>query len=379
MRIAIISTMAFSRWGGSEELWAACASAALAAGHEVMLSVHRESTEAPRVQDLVHRGARVHGRRVIPPNRIGRAFSRYVSVFEPVLRWRPEVVLISQGGTYDLVLNGQAAGLHEALQLVGVPYVVVCHGNGEMVLGDADRAVAKAFFADARRVCFVAERMVQLAQRQLAGALPNATVVKNPVNMTSTAPLPWPEAAPVKFATVGRLEAHVKGYDLLFEALAQAPWTTRPWTLSLYGEGPSRKYLEELAGYFGIHDRLHFAGHTNDIRAIWAENHLLIQPSRTEGVPLALVEAMLCGRPAVVTNVGGMSEWVAEPATGFIAAGAATAAIGEAMERAWLRRAQWYEMGQRAREVAVARIAPNPGGALLRILDETQTGKMEAN
>ena len=53
---------------------------------------------------------------------------------------------------------------------------------------------------------------------------------------------------------------------------------------------------------------VHFRGHVNDIRAIWEQNHLLVLPSRYEGLPLALVEAMWCGRPAVVTDVGGNAE-----------------------------------------------------------------------
>ena len=56
-----------------------------------------------------------------------------------------------------------------------------------------------------------------------------------------------------------------------------------------------------------------FHGHVSDVRGIWYDNHLLVLPSRCEGTPISLVEAMIWGHPAVVTGVGGNAEWVTEP------------------------------------------------------------------
>ena len=58
-----------------------------------------------------------------------------------------------------------------------------------------------------------------------------------------------------------------------------------------------------------------FAGYQSDVRAIWAREQLLVMSSRDEGTPLALVEAMLCGRSAIVSDVGGNQEWVTEAQT----------------------------------------------------------------
>jgi glycosyltransferase involved in cell wall biosynthesis len=87
----------------------------------------------------------------------------------------------------------------------------------------------------------------------------------------------------------------------------------------------------------------------NDIRAIWEQNHLLVLPSRYEGLPLALVEAMWCGRPAVVTDVGGNAELCGDDETGFVAPAANLRSFNQALRRAWERRAEWPRLGQEAR------------------------------
>ena len=97
-------------------------------------------------------------------------------------------------------------------------------------------------------------------------------------------------------------------------------------------------------------------------------NHLLVLPSRAEGTPLALVEAMLCGRPAVITDVGGNAEWIADGRTGFVAEAASARSFGATLERAWLARADWQKMGLQARDVALIKFDRSAGKSLLTVL-----------
>jgi glycosyltransferase involved in cell wall biosynthesis len=80
------------------------------------------------------------------------------------------------------------------------------------------------------------------------------------------------------------------------------------------------------------------------------------------------MEAMLCGRPSVVNDVGGITEWVSEPETAFISPGLHVGSFRAALERAWSARAEWPAMGLRARERALQMLDPDPGGTLLSIL-----------
>jgi glycosyltransferase involved in cell wall biosynthesis len=80
--------------------------------------------------------------------------------------------------------------------------------------------------------------------------------------------------------------------------------------LLLVGDGPTRRDLEKQAS-----DRIRFLGHRDDIPAILHALDLYVQPSHTEGLPLAVIEAMAAGRPIVATNVGGIPEVTGEVAT----------------------------------------------------------------
>ena len=138
--------------------------------------------------------------------------------------------------------------------------------------------------------------------------------------------------------------------------------------MSLYGEGPDRAYLEELARHYGIAEHVKFKGYVGDVRGIWAENHMLVIPSRVESAPLVLVEAMLCGRPSVVARVGGVPEWVQDSETGFVAEAPTPWLLDAALERSWQSRLLWKTMGEKAHEVALGRIDDSPGRSLLRLI-----------
>jgi glycosyltransferase involved in cell wall biosynthesis len=92
--------------------------------------------------------------------------------------------------------------------------------------------------------------------------------------------------------------------------------------------------------------------------------------SRAEGSPLALVEAMLCGRPAIVSDVGGNQEWVTESQTGFVAEAPVVGLARTALERAWSARQSWHAMGLLAHNFATGRISDAGIPSLLEVILE---------
>jgi glycosyltransferase involved in cell wall biosynthesis len=365
MKIAIISTLKGGPWGGSEELWAAMAHAAIEHGHEVLISTLRWSEPHPKLISLRAHGAKLYYRPRLTTSKLGQLQGKVLSPFRALFKQRPDIILINQGGTYDPLMDN-LGDLFPQLYSSGIPYVVLCHRNeSSFVPSPALRAKAARWFQGAARVLFVAEDNLRTAERQLAQALPNARVVRNPVNLDDCDPVPWPSIELPQLANVARLDASFKGQDLLLEALSHKAWRDRPWHLNVYGTGPDRDYLETLAQHFGLARRVTFHGHVGDVRSIWANNHLLVLPSRREGTPLSLVEAMLCGRPAMVTDVGGNAEWITEGEDGFIAKGDSVAEIFNAMECAWAAQGKWHLLGQTAHAAATARFIPQPGKQLL--------------
>ena len=169
-------------------------------------------------------------------------------------------------------------------------------------------------------------------------------------------------------ACVGRLRVGDKGQHLLLACLAEEPWRSRSFRLSFYGEGPDRKYLEELVEFYGLGDKVCLAGHTSDVAGIWKRSHLAVQPSFVEGAPQSLLEAMLCRRPCVATAVSGIPEWVEEGKTGFLAEAPTVHYLRLALERAWENRQRWPAMGEAARAACLSKRDPDPAGTLLALL-----------
>jgi len=113
---------------------------------------------------------------------------------------------------------------------------------------------------------------------------------------------------------------------------------------------------------------VHFRGHVDNINGIWEQNHLLILPSRIEGLPIALVEAMWCGRAAIVTDIAGNAELCVDGRTGFVAAAPSVGALEQTMEVAWTCRHEWQKMGNAARMRVEALIPKDPVGEFARLL-----------
>jgi len=170
---------------------------------------------------------------------------------------------------------------------------------------------------------------------------------------------------------VGRL-APYKGQDILLRVLARNKWKERKLHVSFFGQGVNHESLEFLAARLGI-ENVSFEGHTSDVIGIWKNHHALILGSRAEGMPLALVEAMMCGRPGIVTNVGGNAELIEDRVTGFLA-GPVEESLDAALEDAWIRRHELREMGQlastRIRELISANPAQEFAYRLVQIADE---------
>ena len=357
-------------WGGSEELWERMAHEALDQGHEVALVLKRWPEIPAPVRKLQSHGANVFFRAAHLNRRWNRALEYFVYPFPSIVRWAPEAVLVSQTSLYDLMYRND---VHRLLRALKLPYITVVQQvyENQFPIGSEDfRERLVNNYREAHRVAFVAEGNRKVAERQLGTDLPNSCIVRNPTNLNQCEIATWPLEGTARLACVGRLNVNDKGQEVLLECLASDPWRSRDWELRLYGNGRDDAYLRKLARHRGIAERVLFCGHVSDVRSIWRDNHLNVMASRHEGTPLALVEAMLCGRPSVVSDVGGNAEWVVELRNGFIAEAPSVRSFGAALERAWAARADWEALGKAAHHDALRLIDPTPGKTLLKLVTE---------
>lgn len=372
--------MAGFPWGGSEELWTAAALEAVSQGHKVAASVYDWPVIASKIVSLGNNGIIVY-KRPLPPkhgDKLTRIKKKAISYFRnsytdlaDIRRFNPSVICICQGGTYDFLWTNSIIPF---IKKIGVPYVVICQiSYDQSKPSESEREYAIQYFSHANNVLFVAEHNLRTTERQLASKIKLSSIIKNPVNLSNLEAVPFPILSKkVKMACVARLDINFKGQDVLIEVLSKKKWLKRNWELSLYGEGFHQQYLEKLIEYYGLQDRVKLFGFQTDVKSIWLNNHILILPSRAEGTPLAMVEAMICGRPSIVTDVGGNTEWISEPETGFVAPAPSVSSIDAALERAWRGKRQWENVGKRARRLALRKIDKQPGKTLLSILLKTE-------
>ena len=381
MKIGIISLMDSAEWAGSEELWYAMAERALKRGIAVTVCILRPKGEHPKWKALQRQGAqlfsegaqdsyvrslryRIAARTDLLGARMAAAARDRLSPLRRFFATRPDVVLISDGASIPKRSTIGILMMHLAIQ----PYIILSQANLGEIPETPLRRVAASYYRNARHALFVAHDSIKATERQIVERLSNARVVRNPVNLESLEPVAWPQTPTLRFASVGRLFCLAKGQDILFAALSDDRWRYRDWHLSLYGTGPDETYLRELAHFYAIDDRVSFCGQAEDIRAVWKSHHACLQPSRFEGTPLAMVEAMICGRPVIGTAVAGIPEWVNEGRSGFVAPSATADSFAEALERAWARREEWSAIGKDAREDALRLHDPNPGETLLSLV-----------
>jgi L-malate glycosyltransferase len=376
MKLAIVSLMTGVPWGGSEELWAAAAREGLSRGWQIEALLPHWPAVPEKVKTLEQAGLLLKRWTKFDPSPSKRMANRLLgtNLVSLVRKSHAEALMLSLGSAWDIAGYPR---LCDELRATKRPYVLVVHHNHETPLQPWARQRLDGVFERAATVVFISKRNRLSAERQLASGIPNGILVKNPVNLPSFDEVPFPAASGIAtFACIARLEVGAKGQDVLFEALKSPDWKARGWRLSLFGEGPDREYLMKLAAMYGIGERVNFAGQVKDMRAAWADQEILVLPSRSEGTPLAMVEAQIAGRPAVVTDVGDMADWVGEGETGFVADAATAASFGRALNRAWQHREQWRAMGERAHESALKRIDPNPGATLLNHVEAAcGTGK----
>lgn len=265
---------------------------------------------------------------------------------------------------------GKAGALGRlAAAAVGVPAVVhTFHGHhlhqgGALALGTrlAERALARLGAATAPDG---AARVIALSARQrddlvAAGVVPPDRVevigpgldleaLRAAVDPASVAALRArlsPDGAPVTL-WLGRF---VPAKDPL-ALVAVASWLPREaGRLVLAGDGPLRGAVARAVAVRGLHDRVRLLGPRADVAALLGASDALCLPSRSEGTPLCLIEAMALGVPVVATAVGGVPDLVEHDATGVLVAPGCPQAF------AWALAALLADPGRRARLAVAAR------------------------
>ncbi|HEY0971418.1 MAG TPA: glycosyltransferase [Gemmatimonadales bacterium] len=230
------------------------------------------------------------------------------------------------------------------------------HWLDRRALGRADavvvmsRAHAEEFARHGRRVHVVHNAVIPLPRPADAGALQ----------------LPVAGGAPL-LGVVGRL-SHEKGVDVFLDACARLAARGVEFEAVVAGDGPERGALLARRDGLGLADRVHFPGVVTDVCSLYERLDLLVIPSRSEGLPNVLLEALSADTPVVSTEVGAVPEVITDPAAGLLVPPGDAEALADAIVAALPLRADAAAREARATTVERFSLATR-ADAMRRIYD----------
>lgn len=353
--------MSNAPWGGSEELWVRSATYAIEQRHDVVISVYDWGALNPKIAKLMTKGAKINKRkRVFFGSSIAKRIKGFLikKLFSEreilsLKRYSPDVIVVSQGTIFECMTDA----FIQLEENTKAKLIVITQANSEYdTIPDGFFEQGRKLFKMAHHLYFVSDRNRVVAERQLAMRLPNSSVISNPANIDKYGIVDWNDTATLMMACVGRLDSTVKGIGVLLQILGRKEWEQREWILNLYGTGKDEQYLKELILLYKLEEKVFFNGFVENVNEVWEKNHVLLMPSTLEGTPLSLIEAMLSGRSAVVSDVGGNAELIIEGVSGFVAEAPSLLSFGNAMERMWKNSRLLSAFGKNAYEAVNERI-----------------------
>jgi glycosyltransferase involved in cell wall biosynthesis len=133
-------------------------------------------------------------------------------------------------------------------------------------------------------------------------------------------------------ALIGRLTSQ-KGVDCFLESASTVCAEVPATRFIVAGSGPDRDVLEAQARALGLDDAVRFLGFRDDVAALLAASDVVVLPSRSEGLPVVLLEALALARPVVATAVGGVPDLLTDGHTALLVPPHAPAAVAAAVLR----------------------------------------------
>ena len=254
---------------------------------------------------------------------LGGVPARLATFFWTGIRARPDIV-----GGFHLLFNGLAAALLG--RMIGARSLYFCVGGPAEVL-DGGRNSENRLFARLSAPDHALERKLirSVANFDLVIAMGSRAVqffrqrgVDASFHVVSgglDASRFRADAAQPRYdlILVGRL-AEIKRIDIFLESVKQVRRKLPAVTAVVVGDGPQRNALEAAARAMGIETSVTFAGHRRDVESLLKKSRLFTLTSDSEGLSLSLMEAMLCGLPAVVSRVGDLGDLVEDGVNGYL-------------------------------------------------------------
>ena len=363
VKFGFYSCMSGVPWGGSEALWWSTAKLLQKKGHNLTVNYKWWPYKPKQLAELEKKGADVWYRNE-PKSFLQQQrenISNLLGSKNKKGSWlestRPDAVMVTLGYHPD-----QVPVADECIKL-GIPYAINIQCASNFFFIHSDRLDDfRRWYRNASKVLFVSQENADKLQNNIAMELKNTEIIANPFNVPYSANPEWPETEETfKIACVGRIHFQSKGQDLLVDVMRQDKWKNRNLEITFYGHDQGNKrQLEDLIKMYDLGKQLKFGGFVERVEDIWKDNQALILPSRYEGAPLVVIEAMLCNRMCITTDIGRNRELMDHGESGFVSEGMTVKLIDDVLDQAWAKRESWKQMGELAGQHIRERYAKDP-------------------
>lgn len=213
---------------------------------------------------------------------------------------------------------------------IGVPVIAADHTSFSRRIAPIIDFVRYHLYDRADGLSILTEKDARL----LGSKFPQKRVIYNPLSFPC---LDHSVTRKKNILCAGRLEVwDIKGFDIIIELWSHIHSQYPEWTLEIAGDGTQASvvYMNGLLEKHGVADRVRLLGQIDNMQQLYAESSIFALPSRMEGFPMVLMEAMSQGCACVAFSVGGASDEMLDEDSGIIINDGNVAAFQKAL--AWL-------------------------------------------
>ncbi len=249
-----------------------------------------------------------------------------------------------------------------AARSLGRRHIITFHGGLDMLARWRRRTAIRWAMRSSAATVAVSAATQRIFSQRLGVPAARFAVIPNGISVTAGKPASTRQEFAIRpeelvILAVGNVMA-VKGHPVLVEALARLVGGEIPWRLIVAGDvrdaGPP---IRSILADNPLSGRVHLPGLRSDVPALLAAADLFVMPSLSEGLPLALLEAMFAGRAIVASAVGGIPEVIRDGQDGLLVPANDPAALAAALRRLLVDPALRRRLGESARTRAAEHYA----------------------
>ncbi len=290
----------------------------LAMSKEVSVVKMVSITPVPDIENVVG---------VYPPDGLRRIFgnvpARLLYYFWLAIKSRPDYLL-----GFHLLINGMATIL--IARLVGARSIYICGGGPREVQGGGIDTESKIFNRLAKPDLFIEKRLIKAldicdlvvtmgtgAKEYFQSKSVKSRIEIIPGGFDSDKFSPSKNEKEYDLILIGRL-SKVKRVDIFLSAIEIAKKTKKDIKAVVVGDGPDSQLLKSQCKKIGLEDNVVFAGWQNNVEEWLRNSRVFVLTSESEGLSQALIQGMLAGLPAVVSDIGDLSDLVVNGKNGYL-------------------------------------------------------------